>query len=323
MTGERAVNSMPDWAEKEDRENKSLQAEDAALQKGEEGIVRLQGITKEYTAGSRRFRVVNNVSVEIEKGEFMVMLGPSGSGKTTLLNIISALVRPTEGRVFIGETEITALTDAGATRFRAENIGLVFQFFNLFPALTVRENVEIGVSLKLREADALKKRALKYLKLVGIEGMENKFPSQLSGGEQQRVAVARALAMEPLILLADEPTGNLDAETGERVWALLRRLNRETGTTVVAVTHWEEAAGFADRTIHLRSGRIERIEGAGKGERKHSEKVGENDRESGRKNDRGKVEEKVEGKNREKIDENDREKGGEQWPQTPDQDDKQ
>jgi putative ABC transport system ATP-binding protein len=224
-------------------------------------LVRLDSVTKEYAAGSKTFKAVNDVSLEIGKGEFVIMLGPSGSGKTTLLNIVSALIKPTQGKVFIGENEITALSDAEATRYRAGHIGLVFQFFNLFPTLTAAENVEIGVALKERDRTVLADRAEKYLRMVGLEGMEGKFPDQLSGGEQQRVAVARALAMEPEILLADEPTGNLDAETGEQIWDLLEGINDRTGTTIVAVTHWGEASERADRTVHLRSGKVERITG--------------------------------------------------------------
>jgi len=227
-------------------------------------VVRLKGVTKEYQAGARPVRVVDDVSLDILDGEFILVLGPSGSGKTTLLNLVSALMKPTNGRIWIGGSEITALTDAEATRFRAENIGLVFQFFNLFPALTALENVEIGVALKLRAQSEVRTRSLRYLEMVGLGEMADKFPSQLSGGEQQRVAVARALAMEPRILLADEPTGNLDAETGETMWRLLKDLNRRTGTTVVAVTHWSEASAMADRTVRLRSGRIESIVGSGK-----------------------------------------------------------
>ncbi|UCE81236.1 MAG: ABC transporter ATP-binding protein [Methanobacteriota archaeon] len=222
-------------------------------------LVRLEEITKEYYTGPRAFKAVDDVSLSFDQGEFIIMLGPSGSGKTTLLNIISALIKPTSGRVFIGDSEITALSDDNATRFRAKHIGLVFQFFNLFPALTAIENVEIGVALKITERDLLRTRALKYLEMVGLQGMEDKFPDQLSGGEQQRVAVARALAMEPRILLADEPTGNLDSETGQQIWNLLKDINERTGTTIVAVTHWGEASSNADRTIHLRSGRIDRI----------------------------------------------------------------
>lgn len=221
--------------------------------------MRVKKVTKEYMTGTKSFKAVNNLSLDIKEGELMIILGPSGSGKTTLLNLISALITPTKGRVFIGDSEITALTDAQATEFRAMNIGLVFQFFNLFPALTALENVEIGLALKIKDHDKVRKRAMRYLKMVGLSGMENKFPSQLSGGEQQRVAVARALAMEPHLLLADEPTGNLDAETGEEVWKLLQQLNKKTGTTVVAVTHWAEASEKADSTVHIRSGKIEKI----------------------------------------------------------------
>ena len=224
-----------------------------------EDLVRLENVTKEYQTGSGSFKAVNDVSATVRSGEFVIMLGPSGSGKTTLLNVISALVEPTSGRVFIGDKEITALSDEEATRFRARHIGLVFQFFNLFPALTAQENIEIGVALKTSDSHELTERAAKYIKMVGLEGMETKYPDQLSGGEQQRVAVARALAMEPDILLADEPTGNLDAETGEQIWKLLREINSKTGTTIVAVTHWSEASVNADRTIHLRSGKIEKI----------------------------------------------------------------
>lgn len=224
----------------------------------EKALVRLEEVTKEYPAGDKSFKAVNSVSMDVLDGEFVIMLGPSGSGKTTILNMMSALVKPTSGKVFIGDREITALSDTEATRFRAERIGLVFQFFNLFPALTAVENVEIGVALKVKDPSELRSRTMKYLKMVGLEGMEHKFPDQLSGGEQQRVAVARALAMEPEILLADEPTGNLDAETGEGIWDLLHEINESTGMTIVAVTHWAEASARADRTIHLRSGKIER-----------------------------------------------------------------
>ncbi|MCG7840896.1 MAG: ABC transporter ATP-binding protein [Methanomassiliicoccales archaeon] len=228
-------------------------------------IVVLENVVKEYRNGERAVRAVNGVSLSIERGSFVVVLGPSGSGKTTLLNIISGLVGPTSGQVRVAGKDISAMTDAQATRFRADSIGFVFQFFNLFPTLTVLENVEIGLALRIKDPQELRERTLKYLHMVGLEGMEAKFPDQMSGGEQQRVSVARALASQPELLIADEPTGNLDAETGETVWALLRNMNRETGTTVIAVTHWAEAAEFADKTLYLRSGRIERISGPGAG----------------------------------------------------------
>jgi len=228
-----------------------------------DGIVVLENVVKEYRNGERAVRAVNGVSLSIERGSFVVVLGPSGSGKTTLLNIISGLVSPTSGQIRVAGKDISAMTDTQATKFRADSIGFVFQFFNLFPTLTVLENVEIGLALRIKDPRELRERTLKYLHMVGLEGMEGKFPDQMSGGEQQRVSVARALASQPELLIADEPTGNLDAETGETVWALLRNMNRETGTTVIAVTHWAEAAEFADKTLYLRSGRIERISGPG------------------------------------------------------------
>jgi len=224
-----------------------------------EDKVRIEKVTKEYSTGSKVVKAVNEISLKISEGEFVIILGPSGSGKTTLLNLISALLTPTSGRIFIGDKEITALSDKQATRFRADHIGLVFQFFNLLPTLTALENVEIGVALKIKDSKEIQQRAMDYLRMVGLEGMEDKFPDQLSGGEQQRVSVARALAMEPEILIADEPTGNLDAETGEEIWNLLMELNQRTGTTVLAVTHWGEASRFGDRTVYLRSGKIEKI----------------------------------------------------------------
>jgi putative ABC transport system ATP-binding protein len=230
-----------------------------------ERIVVLDDVVKEYRNGDRAVRAVNGISLAIEKGDFVVVLGPSGSGKTTLLNIISGLVSPTSGKVFVSGQDIAGMSDDQATRFRAESIGFVFQFFNLFPTLTVLENVEIGLALKIKEPQELRSRAQRYLEMVGLDGMEGKFPDQLSGGEQQRVSVARALACEPELLIADEPTGNLDAETGETVWALLRNLNKQTGTTVIAVTHWAGAAEFADITFYLRSGRVERTSGPGAG----------------------------------------------------------
>jgi putative ABC transport system ATP-binding protein len=222
-------------------------------------IVKIENIIKEYPAGSSTVKVVNDVSLEIYEKEFIIMLGQSGSGKTTLLNIMSGLITPTSGTVMVDGKDITALDEDQKAKFRAETIGLVFQFFNLFPALTVIENVEIGLALKVKDPDVLRKRSIEYLTMVGIGDQIHKFPSQLSGGQQQRVAVARALAMEPSILLADEPTGNLDAETSDEVWELLRELNRKTGTTVVAVTHWNGASALADRTISLRSGKIQSI----------------------------------------------------------------
>ncbi|MFQ6059743.1 MAG: ABC transporter ATP-binding protein [Thermoplasmata archaeon] len=232
--------------------------------KENEILVRVQDVTKVYRIGEVSTSALDGVTLEIPEGEFLVILGPSGSGKTTLLNMIAALDVPTSGKVFVEDNEISALCDRERTSFRAERIGLVFQFFNLFPALTARENVEIGVALTIRDPDALARRSEKYLRMVGMEEHMDKYPSQLSGGEQQRVAVARALAKEPKLLVADEPTGNLDAETGQKVWELLQKINRETRTTIIAVTHQIQMSRIADRGVFLRSGKIAQITTGGK-----------------------------------------------------------
>lgn len=225
----------------------------------EKPIVRVEHLSKDYPYGETLTQALNDVSFRIDKGEFVIILGQSGSGKTTLLNMISALDVPTKGKVLVGEREISSLPDKERTRFRASDVGLVFQFFNLFPALTARENVEIGLATSIHDSREVANRAEKYIGMVGLKDHIDKYPSQLSGGEQQRVAVARALAKEPKILLADEPTGNLDAETGDLVWNLLLDLNRKTGTTIISVTHLESASEIADCSIFLRSGRIEKI----------------------------------------------------------------
>ncbi len=225
----------------------------------EKPIVRVEHLHKDYPYGETLTRALNDVSFEIETGAFVVILGQSGSGKTTLLNMISALDVPTKGKVYIGGREVSNLPDKERTRFRAHEVGLVFQFFNLFPALTARENVEIGLALAMKDPDEMRKRSTKYLKMVGMEKHMDKYPSQLSGGEQQRVAVARGLAKEPSILVADEPTGNLDAETGKKVWEMLLQINKELGTTMISVTHQTQMSKIADRGIFLRSGKIAQV----------------------------------------------------------------
>ena len=222
-------------------------------------LVRVEDVSKIYKMGETTTAALDGVSLEIPEGEFLVILGPSGSGKTTLLNMIAALDSPTSGKIFVAGSEISSLSDKQRTAFRAEKIGLVFQFFNLFPALTARENVEIGLALAIKNPDELRKRSKRYLKMVGMTKHMDKYPSQLSGGEQQRVAVARGLAKEPKILVADEPTGNLDAETGEKVWELLQIINKKTDRTIIAVTHQTKMAKIADRGVFLRSGKIAQV----------------------------------------------------------------
>ena len=206
--------------------------------------------------GETNVHALRGVTLDISDGEFVAILGQSGSGKTTLLNMISALDTPTSGEVTVQGAVISAMSRDDRTSFRRSSVGLVFQFYNLFPTLTALENVEIGIAMLIKDKDQMRERAQKYLELVGILDKANSYPSQMSGGEQQRVAIARGLAKEPPILVLDEPTGNLDAETSEVIWNLLESLNKKTGTTVIAVTHQTSVSKLADRSVYLRSGLI-------------------------------------------------------------------
>ena len=208
--------------------------------------------------------VLEDVDLSVEPGEVVVVLGPSGSGKTTLLGLLAGLDRPSEGSVTLAGVELSGLDEDGRARLRAESIGFVFQNFQLIPTLTALENVLVPLELlpKSRALDSAKtlKRGEDLLARVGLEGRLGHYPAELSGGEQQRVGIARAFANEPQILFADEPTGNLDRETGREIVDLLFELNRERGTTLVIVTHDLELSERAGRTVHLAAGRIERIE---------------------------------------------------------------
>ncbi len=220
-------------------------------------LVELEKVHKRFRSGEVTVHALRGVDLAIEEGAFVLILGASGSGKTTLLNLIGALDTPTSGRVRFGGRDLSELSARNRAALRAEKMGFVFQFFNLFPALNAVENVEIGLALTMTGRDTIHTRATKYLELVGLKDLIENYPAQISGGEQQRVAVARALAKEPRLLLADEPTGNLDYETGTKIWKLLAKLNRTTGTTVLAVTHQEEAATLADVVIRMRSGKVQ------------------------------------------------------------------
>jgi putative ABC transport system ATP-binding protein len=221
----------------------------------EQNEVVLKDIVRDYKMGEVIVHALRGVTLEIRRGEFVAILGQSGSGKTTLLNMIAGLDIPSDGTVEVSGENLTKLTRGQRTLFRRKSVGIVFQAFNLFSTLTALENVEIGISFAL-DKDELRERALKYLELVGIADKADNFPSQLSGGEQQRVALARGLAKEPPLLVLDEPTGNLDAETSEEIWDLILQMNRETGTTVVAVTHQTSVSKIVHRAIFLRSGQI-------------------------------------------------------------------
>ncbi len=219
-------------------------------------MVRLEGVSKVYQRGASLIRAVQGVSLEVAKGEFLAVTGPSGSGKSTLLNLIGGLDRPTEGDVVIEGRSTRGLSEAEWTELRRERIGVVFQFFNLLPGLTARENV--ALPLLLRGDSDPGQRVEECLAAVGLAHRGEHRPSELSGGEQQRVAVARALAHRPALLLADEPTGNLDSIVGRGIVQLIKTLARQGGQTVVLATHSRDAAAEADRVLVMRDGSMER-----------------------------------------------------------------
>jgi putative ABC transport system ATP-binding protein len=218
--------------------------------------VELQRVSKTYHEGDSVRTVLSDVSVAIAPGEIAVLVGRSGSGKSTLLNLIAGIDRPTAGRVLVDGTDLTALDEDSRTRFRRRRIGFVFQFFNLVPLLTVEENLLLPLDLNGKADAAGVARARALLDRVGLGGRGASLPDRLSGGEQQRVAIARALVHDPVLILADEPTGTLDAETATAVLELLDTLARESGKTVVMVTHSREVVGVADRIFAVQRGRL-------------------------------------------------------------------
>jgi putative ABC transport system ATP-binding protein len=214
-------------------------------------LARLQGISKRYQMGGGEVRALDNVTLDIYRGEFLVVLGPSGSGKTTLLNLLGGIDTPSSGQLLVDGQDIATLPDSELTRYRRHQVGFIFQFFNLIPTLTAVENVEFAAELVQSS-----RPPAEVLAAVGLEGRADHFPSELSGGEQQRVAIARALVTDPPLVLCDEPTGNLDEETGIRVLGLMRRLGQERNKTFVLVTHNSVIGEMADRVVRLRDGRI-------------------------------------------------------------------
>lgn len=218
-------------------------------------IVELKNVSRYYKAGQQKNYALKKVSFGIEEGEFVVILGASGAGKSTMLNLLGGIDRADEGEILVAGEDIAKLSEKELSKYRAKRVGFVFQFYDLIPTLTVKENVELMRELK---KDAL--GASEALQKVGLSGHERKFPEQLSGGEQQRVSIARAIAKNPDILLCDEPTGALDAETGCMVLLELQKLSRDEGKTVLLVTHNANIARAADRVIHVRSGEIKEIQ---------------------------------------------------------------
>ena len=221
-------------------------------------MIRCIDVRKIYRQGESEIAALDGISLEIPKGAYAVIMGPSGSGKSTLLQLIGGLDRPTSGDLLVDGRLIGQMADDEVTLFRRTKIGFVFQFFNLLPTLTALENVALPLVLDgVAKAEA-DRRAEALLEKVGLEAREHHLPEEMSGGEIQRIAVARALAFNPPLLLADEPTGNLDSKNGEAVLSLLREINKNDGCTVVMVTHSEEAANYGERRILLKDGRVER-----------------------------------------------------------------
>ena len=220
-----------------------------------DAVFSARGITKVYRVGEVEVHALRAVDLDLYRGEFVVLLGPSGSGKSTLLNILGGLDVPTSGSVRFLDHDLSTIDERELTRFRREHVGFVFQFYNLIPSLTARENVALVTDIAARPLDPAD-----ALRLVGLGDRLDHFPAQLSGGEQQRVAIARAVAKRPDVLLCDEPTGALDFETGVRVLDVLERTNRELGTLTAVITHNAAIAAMADRVVRLRSGQITAIE---------------------------------------------------------------
>ena len=218
-------------------------------------IVSLREVRRDYALGAERVHALQGVSLDVERGDYVAIVGPSGCGKSTLLNLIGVIDQPTSGTVAIAGKRVDAMSDREATSFRLHNIGFVFQRFYLMPILSALENVALPMAEAKVRRDERNARAAELLAYVGLSSRERHRPSELSGGEQQRVAIARALANHPALLLADEPTGELDARTGKEIISLFQRLNSD-GTTIVVVTHDEDLANAARHNVHMRDGRI-------------------------------------------------------------------
>ena len=219
-----------------------------------EELIKLKNVVKTYNVGEKKFNALDKVSFSINKGEFVVILGPSGAGKSTLLNLLGGMDKVTSGTIQVGDKVISKYSDKELTNYRAEDVGFIFQFYNILPTLTVLENVQIVNDIVKKP-----KNAKKILREVELENHYNKFPNQLSGGEQQRVSIARAIAKDPVLLLCDEPTGALDSKTGAQVLKLLKKqCDANNGeNTVIVVTHNSLIADVADRVIRLKNGKVE------------------------------------------------------------------
>ena len=219
-------------------------------------LVTVRGVHKFFTRGGERIDVLQGVNLTIPQGDFLALMGPSGSGKTTLLNLLGGLDRPSSGSIEVAGVQISALSGGGLSRWRARNIGFIFQLYNLLPVLTAERNVELPLLLTPLGKSARRARAAIALKVVGLADRAKHYPRQLSGGQEQRVGIARAIVTDPTLLLCDEPTGDLDRKAGDEILELLQSLNRDHGKTIVMVTHDPRAAERARRTLHLEKGAL-------------------------------------------------------------------
>ncbi len=219
-------------------------------------FLQIENLSKSYAEGEQRHAVLHGASLDIERGEFVALLGASGSGKSTLLNLLSGIDIADEGAIWLDGKNLIAMNEAQRTLFRRNHVGFVFQFFNLLPTLTILENASLPIELAGATPRQAQQKAHDLLSLVGLAGREHSFPDRLSGGEQQRVAIARALVHDPLLVLADEPTGNLDEDTGAQIMDLLVRLTREAGKNLIMATHNLDNARRADRVFHLHEGKL-------------------------------------------------------------------
>ena len=235
-----------------------------------EGIIRITGLTRHFKMGEQIVHALDGVDLSVTRGELLTIMGPSGSGKSTLLYLIGGLDRPTSGEMWVNQREITQLDENDLAGYRGKEVGFIFQAFHLVPTMTALQNVEFPLVFSGVPTQQRRKQALALLERMGLGNRTGHKPTELSGGQQQRVAIARALANDPAIILADEPTGNLDTQTGREVMALLGQLNREEGRTIVIVTHDPAISAYATRTIHLLDGKI--VNGAG-GTEKERENV--------------------------------------------------
>jgi putative ABC transport system ATP-binding protein len=220
-------------------------------------IVRLRGVTKNYRRGAQIVPVLQSLDLDVPAGDFLALMGPSGSGKSTLLNLIGGLDRPTSGTIEIGGRRIDTMNEAELGRWRARHIGFVFQMYNLLPVLSAERNVELPLLLTKLSAAERRKRVAAALKLVGLADRAKHKPSELSGGQEQRVGIARAIVSDPDLLLCDEPTGDLDRKSGDEILDLLQALNEQQGKTIIMVTHDPHAAARAKHTLHLNKGQLE------------------------------------------------------------------